>query len=174
MGREERKKRQTLNKINENPNSNSELKKFIIIAAIILGVYVIAYLIIGIFVTKEIDLSSLIKNEEESEKVIIDSSHILASETFKLKDETYYVYFNSYEEANSNIELIITNYLSNEKVYRVDTDSVFNNKYVTEETNKSAQNIEQLKVKEPTIIKIEAGENVLYLEGEETITEYFK
>ena len=172
--KEEKRKRGTINKINENPKSSNELKKFIIIAAIILGVYVIAYLIIGIFVTKEIDLSSLTKKEEESEEVVVDSSHILASETFKLKDETYYVYFNSYEEANNNIDLILTNYLSKEKVYKVDTASVFNTKYVTDETNKKTQNIEQLKVKEPTIIKIESGKNVLYLEGEETITSYFK
>ena len=48
------------------------------------------------------------------------------------------------------------------KVYKVNTKDGFNSNYVSEETNKDATSIEELKVKALTLIKVENGSIVEY------------
>ena len=55
------------------------------------------------------------------------------------------------------------------KVYKVNTDSALNSKYVGEESNKSASSVDELKVVAPTLVKISGDKIVEYLEGNEIV-----
>ena len=60
-----------------------------------------------------------------------------------------------------------------DKVYKVNTKDGFNSNYVSEDTNKDASSIEDLKVKALTLIKVVDGEIVEYYEGKEEINNNF-
>ena len=57
--------------------------------------------------------------------------------------------------------------LSTEKVYKVDTGSALNSRYVSEDTNKKAKTLENLKVKSSTVVKVSGEEIVEYYEDDE-------
>ncbi len=66
----------------------------------------------------------------------------------------------------------IKNYLDNKKtlnIYNVDLSNSINEAKLKNWGNKDAQNYSELKIKGNTLIKIEEGKNVLYLEGKEEI-----
>ena len=114
------------------------------------------------FITKELDWFS--KDDETKEETSSVANTILASKVFTQSEEEYYVYFYDYSEENSAITETVTNKLSSSKVYKVDTSSALNKKYVADTGNKSAKNLEELKVIPHTLIKISKG----------TITEYYE
>ena len=60
--------------------------------------------------------------------------------------------------------MYINSVLSSEKVYKVDTSSALNSKYVSDQSNKSAKKLEELKVKSPTIVKINGDQISAYYE----------
>ena len=124
----------------------------------------IIYLISALFITKELDWFE--EKEEEIENNLV-SNTILASETFKQQEEEYYVYFYDYNDEDSDISSIVSSKLSASKVYKVDTSSALNNNYVSEESNKSAKNLSELKVKSPTVIKVTSETISAYYEDDE-------
>ena len=109
------------------------------------------------------------RGAETEKKEPLVTNTILASEVFKQAEEEYYVYFYDYNEEDSKISSSVNNKLSSSKVYKVDTSSALNNKYVSEESNKSAKKLNELKVKAPTIVKITGEEITAYYEGDEIL-----
>ena len=109
-------------------------------------------------------------------EIIFCGKHV-KQKTAKIKEKysknvyfnEYYVYFYDYNEEDREITSAINSKLPSKKIYKVDTSSALNNNYVSEESNKSAKNINELKVKASTIIKISGEEIVEYYEGEEII-----
>lgn len=169
MGRELRRKQakkegKSLEK--EIPVEENEIKKFIIITLVLVFIASSIYLLSALFVTKELDWFN--KKEENTTNTLVQNT-ILASEIFKQKEEEYYVYFYDYKDEEAKFSNAINSKLSQEKVYKVDTNSALNNKYISEETNKSAKTLEDLKVKASTIIKISGDEIIEYYEDEEII-----
>ena len=170
MGRELRRKQakkegKSLEKeelIEKNPGRN-----FIIITCVLLLIMCIIYLVTSLFITKELDWFSKKDKEEETTEESTVSDSILASAIFKQKEEEYYVYFYDFSEEKNSITEIVNNKLSGDKVYKVNTESAMNKKYVNEESNKRAKTLEDLKVKAPTLIKISNGEIIKYYEGNE-------
>ena len=141
---------------------NNSMMNYLKITLIVVIFGCLIYLLSALFVTKELDWFN--KKEEQSE---VTSNIILASQTFKQKEETYYVYFYNFDEEDTNITSTVTNSLSSDKVYKVNTSDALNSNYVSEETNKKAKTLEELKVKEHTLIKIENDTIKEYYEGEE-------
>lgn len=141
---------------------NNSMMNYLKITLIVVIFGCLIYLLSALFVTKELDWFN--KKEEQSEAT---SNIILASQTFKQKEETYYVYFYNFDEEDTNITSTVTNSLSSDKVYKVNTSDALNSNYVSEETNKKAKTLEELKVKEHTLIKIENDTIKEYYEGEE-------
>ena len=116
------------------------------------------------FITKEVDWFD---KKEENQSLVTNT--ILASEIFKQSEEEYYVYFYDYNEEDSEIASAVSSKLSTKKVYKVDTGSALNNNYVSEESNKFAKKLDDLKVKPSTIIKISGEEIVEYYENDEIV-----
>ena len=168
MGRELRRKQakkegKSLTKeevIEKNP-----IKKIIIITCSLILIISIIYLGTALFITKELNWFK--KTEDTNTKQEKVTNAILASAIFKQLDEEYYVYFYDFNEEKNEITEYVNSKLANEKVYRVNTSSAMNTKYISEISNKNAKKLEDLKVKAPTLIKIENHEIVKYYETSE-------
>ena len=138
------------------------IKKMTIITCILVLTITIIYLVTALFITKELDWFNNNKEEDTSENSVENS--ILASAIFKQSEEEYYVYFYDFSDEEENVSSLIENKLSSEKVYRVDTSSVLNSKYVGETSNKNAKTIDELKVTAPTLIKVSGDTIIEYYE----------
>lgn len=170
MGRELRRKqakKEGKSLKNENITEDYSLTKFIKVLTIVVLSAVLLYLISAIFITKEINLFSKNNTTNTTQTV---SNAILAKSIFNQSEESYYVYFYDFNENNNSINTTISSKLSSSKVYRVDTSSSFNSKYVSDTSNKEAKTLDDLKVVKDTLIKIEGDIITVYLEGEEEIT----
>ncbi len=169
MGRELRRKQakkngKSLEKVEI--EETNQIKKYIINIFVIVAVFSLIYLISALFITKELDWF----NKEESTSSDNNVSNaILASAIFKQSEESYYVYFYNFDEdeKESEITILVNNKLSNDKVYKVNTKSALNNKYIGEESNKAAKTLDELKVAEPTLIKITGDAITEYYEKDE-------
>ena len=175
MGRELRRKEERKNKKIletkqvELDTSIKGLTVVKLIGAIVL-ILLVLYYILAVFVTKEIDVSnknnSTSNNSESTSNV---SNKILASAIFNQKEEDYYVYFYDFTDEDESVANAISN-RSDLKIYRVDTSSSLNSKYVTEDANSiNVDSIETLKVKNPTLIHVEADKVTAYHQGSTSI-----
>lgn len=178
MGREQRRKEAKKvrnNKIARDINNDDMFKASTILKIVfaVIIILLVLYYILAVFVTKEIDVSG----NKDSSSNEMDSSYsvsnkILATNTFRQVDQVYYVYYYDFDEENEDIASLVNN-LTDYKVYRVDTGSSLNSNYVTEdESNKDVTDISNLKVKNPTIIKIDNDKVVEYHEGVDDITSF--
>ena len=175
MGRELRRKEEHKNKNKKREVVEEKISAIygLKIVGAVLILLVSLYFVIAVFITKEIDI--ITSKEEVSESANQDSSNndrILAASIFKQKEEEYYVYFYDFDD----VDVSASNAVSNikDKVYRVDTSSSLNSKYVSDDTNRDASNIEELKVKAPTLIKISNDDIVSYYEGADEIVKGLK
>lgn len=143
----------------------NQIKKLIIITLILIFIICVIYLVSALFITKELDWFS--KKDNETTNLVTNT--ILASEIFKQKEEEYYVYFYDYNDEDSQISSIVSSKLSKNKVYRVDTNSALNSRYVSDDSNKDAKTLADLKVKAPTVVKIIGEVITEYYEGNEIV-----
>ncbi len=146
----------------------NQIKKYIINIVAIVGIFATIYLISALFITKELDWFSKKESSNDTNKI---ANTILAAETFKQSETSYYVYFYDFEEdeKESDITNLVNNDsdLANSKVYKVNTKSALNTNYVANSGNKNAKTIDDLKVVSHTLIKIEDDRITAYYEGNE-------
>lgn len=171
MGRELRRKEEKKNKnrvINKEEKLDTSIKLSTIIkTTLIVGLLLVAiWYIIAIFVTKEIRITT--KEDTTTTKTETTdniTNKILASATFNQKEEKYYVYYYDFRKEDTNIANSIQQ-RTDLKIYRVDTSSSLNQKYVTEENgNNLANSLDNLKVKNPTLLEITNDQITGYYEG---------
>lgn len=168
MGRELRRKqakREGKSLKKEEVVEKNQIKQLISITILLVVIIGLIYLISALFITKELDWFD---KDEDAPETLVDNT-ILASEIFKQKEEEYYVYFYDYDEEEEEIANTISS-VRDLTVYRVDTGSALNNNYVSDESNKKAKTLGELKVKESTVIKV-SGETIsAYYENDEITT----
>lgn len=168
MGRELRRKqakREGKSLKRETIEEKNQIVSLVKITSLLIVIVLLIYLIFVLFVTKELDWFS--KKENDINYI---TNSILASSIFKQSDEEYYVYFYDFKDETDTIKSAIENKLSGSKVYRVDTSSDLNSRYVSETSNKNAKRLEDLQVKKDTVIKIVGDSIVKYYEGDEILT----
>lgn len=136
---------------------------FIGILVVLLLFFVTLYLLTGLFITKEIKWFN--KNSNDDELVEIENK-ILAADCLKQIEEEYYVYF--YDTKNEDSEITDTLYSLMDKVYRVDLNDDFNSNFVGEPSG-IVENISDLKVSNPTIIKVSSEKIVAFYNGADEI-----
>ena len=174
MGRElkrkEAKKNKNAKKVEE-LDINIKGSTIFKIVTLSLLIIVVLYYIVAIFITKEINISWS-NNEQTIENNSINvANKILAKNTFNQKEEVYYVYFYNFSDADVTINNAINN--SNLTIYRVDAGDAFNQNYITGEvSNPSATSLSELKVKAPTLIKIDNDRITAYYEGNNEILNF--
>ena len=118
---------------------------------------------------------------KEVAKAVFTYETTIIGSVFNKVDYEYYVAFYDVETAYGRFMYgLVGSYRQNENVipiYTVDMAREMNKKYSSDESNKNASKVEDLKLKEITLIKIKNGENILYLDDiekiyEELITKY--
>ena len=181
MGREQRRKqdRNYKHKIDENKIETSftlgTLIKIMVVCAVILLVF---YFVLAVFVTKEVNLSSNEKDNSTSDNSNSSNNNesnnkILASKIFEQQEDSYYVYFYDFNNEDEKLQSSISN-LSDGTVYRVNTRDGLNSNYVTDEKsgNIKATSLNDLKVINPTLIKIDNDKINSYYEGVSNILNF--
>lgn len=142
-------------------NQKQELKPkmFVTIIIVLLLFFAILYLITGLFITK--DIKWFDKKESEKTEQTSISNKILASDSLRQTEEEYYVYFYDTTNEDSSVSNIVSSIT--EKVYRVDLHDDFNSNFIGEESG-IVENISDLKVSDPTVIKV-VGEKIVEFYG---------
>ena len=140
------------------------LKTFITIIVAMLLLFVLLFILTGNFVTGELKWFN--KDNSNSNETNTITNKILASDSLRQKEEKYYVYFYNPKEEDSEISSIISSI--DEEVYRVDLSDDFNSNYIGTPSGK-VENISDLKVENPTLIKVINEEIVEFYSGSEEI-----
>ena len=106
-------------------------------------------------------LTILILNKKEGptyNNVTIEYNKIIAGETFEMSDNDYLVFYYDSTGANAaEYADMISKYREKENslpIYTVDLNNGINKKYISEEEVNSVTNIDDLKVKDATLIRI--------------------
>lgn len=146
------------------------MKTFITILVTLLVFFVILYIITGIFITKDIKWFDK-KEESTSTNESTISNRILASDTLRQSEEEYYVYYYDSTDENSDVSSVVSSLST--KVYRVDLNDAFNSNYIGEPSG-IVSDISELKVSDPTIIKVISSTISEYYNGVDEITNNLK
>ena len=167
MGRKERRK-DIRNHVNKNNTEDLQVFKFSSFIKTVIGFFVILlvfYFILATFVTKEINLGSD-KSFSDSNNTNSVSNQILASNTFLQQEDSYYVYFDDFNKEDEKLQSSISS-LSDGTVYRVNTSDGLNSNYVSDgdKGNSNALSLQDLKVINPTLIRVSNDKIVSYYEG---------
>lgn len=179
MGREFRRKEKKRNgqrdfvydngSVDSTVKASTLLKIILVVLVILFGLYYA----VAVFITKEIDVSGSKEEATSSSDTSSVSNKILASRVFEQSEDEYYVYFYDFSDEDDSVASAIGN-VSDFKIYRVDTSSSLNSNYVSSDTgNSSATGLSDLKVINPTLIKVSGDGISLYLEGASSIISYF-
>jgi len=172
----QKKKKQKLNYEKNYEPDNEVLKIVKILIAVIL--FLALFYFFAMIMTGEIKLGNKKKEDEVTQ---IQYDEILAGETFNKNDEEYYVfYFNFSEKISSSYLTYREGYLSKTEhfpMYMVDLEKGFNTSYIrkdNEEREEYPENIENLKVTSPTIVKVKDKKVVERVEGKDEVKEFLK
>ncbi len=176
MGRELRRKeaKRSGKNVKEAIELNKEkpmtAKGLITILIVLIVLFALTYLLAGIFATKDIKWFSKNTNEEEETTNNI-RNRILASESLKQLEENYYVYY--YDSTNEDTEVTSVVDALDDTVYRVDLHDDFNANFIGEPSG-VVESIDDLKVSDPTVIKVSSEKIVSFTSGKEEIKESLK
>ena len=146
-------------------SGDSNYKSAIITIIVVLVVIGLFYLF-AVYITSK---PQKIYVPEES----ISYEQITAGSTFNMGDNEYIVLFYS-RENNAEITEKISGYKvkNNINVYYVDLDDAINNSVKSTTSNKEATKASELKVTNPTIIRIKNGKINNYIEGQKNVVNY--
>ena len=130
----------------------------------VLIVLAIVYLVTAI-ASGEIKLNNKAKEKPATE---IQYQEIMAGETFNRNSSEYYVLFMNFTDSFSSYYLsLISNYAYGNNslpFYTVDMEKKINTEYITDE----------LKIENPTILKISNSKTVETITGKENVLNFFK
>lgn len=163
--RKQRRNTKNKNKAHYNDEYTQSTKTIIITLLVVIVVFGLFYFITTLVNNSKRGLNTVEPTEEE---VSIQYEEILAGMTFDMNQDEYYVLFYDFDGPDATyLGYLFDQYASIEGnyIYEVDLGSGFNKNIISKDTNSKAQKASDLKVKDPTLIKIENGKNVEYVEG---------
>ena len=170
-----RRNRKMNRRYNESLNEESSPKKAIITLVVVLVVFFSVYFI-AMLITGEIKLGTEPKEEVPEE---IQYQEIIVGKMFNRPESSYLVLLGSFTDYDTTLLMQDADrYMSTnddaDYVYYVDLDKGFNKGHHSEEeSNPKAQTLEELMVKNPTLVRIQDGKIVDYIEGKDEIEAYF-
>lgn len=151
--------------------SSKESKKMLLILSVLIVILAVFYLIVSL-ATGKIKLN-------ETTEAEIQYSEILAGSTFKQNADEYLVLYYDYTMENAaDYTSLVSTYTQKEEslaLYTVDLSRKFNTTYIkkdNEESNKNPTTAKELKLSNPTLIKIKDKKVTEYIEGYEQIKNY--
>lgn len=150
----------------------SKIIKMLLIVLIIFGVFYLFTL----YLVNDSDSNS--NDSSINDETYISYQEILAGNSFDMGGEYLVLYYDkSDDELESKFTNLINEYNNNDNslsVYIVDMNNALNTKYVSDESNSSPKLVNELKIKDSTIIKFSNGSVVDYVEGKDNITNYLQ
>lgn len=148
-----------------NDNEIAKLVKLVIIVTLVF----LAFYVLTIFINKEEE-----KEVAESTPASIQYEVILAGNILKQNPSSYYVLVYDTEDYNHTVYEAYASLYEDAKsaipVYKVELNNPFNLKFVAEESKLDVKNIEDLKLKGTTLLKVEKQKITKYYEDEEVLT----
>lgn len=158
------------NKIIERQIKNNSTPEVKTAVKIVIGI--LLFLIV-IYFASAIASGEIKLKKDKNTEVTIQYSEILAEATFKQKSSDYYVIYYEFDSKSiSLIESIVSDLSQTSKVFKVDLSKNFNKNYTSDSVNKNPKNISELKVTNPTLIRIKSGQVVDFITGLDSIKNY--
>ncbi|MEG2457881.1 MAG: hypothetical protein RSB41_03215 [Bacilli bacterium] len=165
------KKNIKINSKNIKSNEEVDVIKFVKILCIVIGFCLIIY-VVTILLQKGGVFDEGYK-KLDSVDAVITHEDILIGSVFNRSQSEYYVAFIDDKTSDGQfLQNIINNYLKQDNVkaiYKVDMNSHFSLEHKSDEGNKGANSVENLKINGATLIKISNGNIITYLEGTDLI-----
>ena len=135
----------------------------------VVSIFCVFYLITFFVVVKEVD-------DTKYDDVSISVDNIIVGRSLSMSEEKYYVlyYDTKDEEINEKYSPIVSSYIysSSEdkvKLYTVDMSDALNKKYASEESNTKPTTESEIAIKGTTLMVVENGEVVDYIEDQDRI-----
>ncbi len=157
------------NKVNVNAANNNEMKKLIQISIIVILIFGIFYLI------TKVATDNTFEDEDIPREVEISFEEIILGDLLNQKDEEYFVLVTFEDDVyNSLYRSYLDEYYKEEREegrYFANINNIFNKKYIGEESN---FDINDLKFKESTLVKVKDGKLLETYEGPDAIKDYLK
>ncbi len=160
-----------------NSSYNNEAVKTIIILVSVVLVMVVTYFIAGLM-TGEIKLGS--PEEKEKAPAEIQYEEIIMGEIWNQPGDEYYVmlfdFTSNYASSYITYKDVFESDSENPKVYLVDMEKGFNKGFLAadgEEYELYPDNLDNLKVKNPSLLKISNHKVIERIEGKDAIEEFF-
>lgn len=176
MANKKKKTTKSVNKKLDNVNTSFKEEGFKVLKILIsVLVFFGIFYLLTVYLTNR-DTSDTTSSEEVND-VVIQYEEILAGSSFSVdKDEYLVVYYDkSSEELKSDMTTLISNYEGKEEhlsIYTVDMSSAFNKEFISNQSNKTPNNISELEINGSTLIKFSNGNVVDYVEGYDSIAAY--
>ena len=158
------------NKIENVGSFDTDIFKIIYVVLGVICVFCIFYLVTILVLNKDTE------KPNEDKEVIISLDETIVGRSLNMPEEKYYVlyYDNSNEEVNEKYSSKITNYIystdeSKVKLYTVDMSNALNKTYVAEESNTKPEKASDIAIKGTTLMIVEKGKVIDYIEDESRI-----
>lgn len=153
----------------ENNEFKGTGKRVVIILICVVLLFGLMYFLTTRILSKEVTKK---RKQSEVTESTIQYEKILAGESFTMEQEEYYVVY--YDSTDTNLSSTIATYQADKKdikLYSVDLNDGMNKKYITN-SDINTSSIENLKVKNPTLIHFKNKEVVDTITDENEIKDY--
>ena len=153
----------------ENNEFKGTGKRVVIILLCVVLLFGLMYFLTTRILSKEVTKK---RKQSEVTESTIQYEKILACESFTMEQEEYYVVY--YDSTDTNLSSTIATYQADKKdikLYSVDLNDGMNKKYITD-SDINTSSIENLKVKNPTLIHFKNKEVVDTITDENEIKDY--
>lgn len=153
----------------ENNEFKGTGKRVVIILICVVLLFGLMYFLTTRILSKEVTKK---RKQSEVTESTIQYEKILAGESFTMEQEEYYVVY--YDSTDTNLSSTIATYQADKKdikLYSVDLNDGMNKKYITD-SDINTSSIENLKVKNPTLIHFKNKEAVDTITDENEIKDY--
>ena len=153
----------------ENNEFKGTGKRVVIILLCVVLLFGLMYFLTTRILSKEVTKK---RKQSEVTESTIQYEKILAGESFTMEQEEYYVVY--YDSTDTNLSSTIATYQADKKdikLYSVDLNDSMNKKYITD-SDINTSSIENLKVKNPTLIHFKNKEVVDTITDENEIKDY--
>ena len=135
-----------------------------------------------LFIALAICIASLVKSKETKKQtdsnVTIQYGEILLGTLFEQNENVYYVFvYNDNDNYINTYNTYLSNYKTKEnalKVYTSALENGFNKKFISEEANLYVSNIDELRLTQTTLLKVENKQVVEAYSDKDSIISYLK
>lgn len=144
----------------------AQIRKFVII---LFCVAVVSFLLY--FISSKYLIKDGVHDEASTPEETLSYSNVNVGNIFNRPYDEYYIlaYDPDSLEASYYASLLNNFDIKKGKIYFLDLSNSINKKYIGEESNKKAKNPSEIKLKEPTLIKIKNAKIDVYLDSRDEI-----